>query len=576
MGGAPKTLHEIRSEACNVILIALTALAIPAAATSLLRGLEQGWQPVMGVHIALVLILIWASLRRRHLSLFIRAGVVTGVPFVIALGGLLAYGRGTGVVMFFVSSCVLAGCFFNRRAALGVVALSVAALLTIYASHFFGVLDLPVSPSAYDMSPLSWLALSAGFVAAGVAPIIGLSALLESLEAERKRADEAVKVRSDFLAHMSHELRTPMAGLIGMAEALRGTRLEDQQQTLVTNLLRAGRNLLSVLNDLLDFSKFEGGNVPIERRRFAISETIKDTCGVFETRAAQKGIKLAVELPPHLQDDVIGDSHRLSHVLSNLIDNAIKFTEQGTITVRADQETGGGGALILECSVIDTGIGLSAAQIAQIFEPFTQADMSISRKYGGSGLGLAICRKLMEAMGGEITAASRPGSGSTFTIRLPLVPQVPPPAATHTVQPPLTAPPEARRRNPDKALRLLVAEDDANMQVLVDIMLPRMGYVVTVVRDGAAAVEAAGAQSYDCIIMDMHMPVMDGPEAMRTIHQAEALRGTPRTPMIALTADLIPEHVRAFLAAGADAVVGKPVDWGALEARIQQLTAHAA
>ena len=222
-------MDDIRSDACNVILLTLTALAVPAAGASLLRSIEQGWVPVMGLHIVVLLLLGWTTLRRHRLSLAFRGTIVTAVPFAIAVGGMLTYGRGNGTLMFFISSCVVAGCFFPRRIALGVVALCVITLTTIFFGYRSGAIAMPYDPGSYDLSVLSWLTLVAGFIFAAAAPIIGLSALLQSLESERQRADEAVKVRSDFLAHMSHELRTPMAGLIGMAEVLKGTRLDAQQ-----------------------------------------------------------------------------------------------------------------------------------------------------------------------------------------------------------------------------------------------------------------------------------------------------------------------------------------------------------
>jgi len=573
MGDSPKTLDEIRSGACNAILLALTVLAALGGGASVLRAVEQGWKPIMGVHIALVLVLIAATFGRHHLTLSARATIVTAVPFIIAVGGIVAYGRGNGAMMFFISSCVLAGCFFSRRAALGVVGLCVSALAAIYIGDRLGILDLPTGPATYDMSIISWLALGVGLVTAAAAPIIGLSALLQSLDAERRRADEAARVRADFLAHMSHELRTPMGGLIGMAEVLKGTRLDDHQQAAVATLLRAGRNLLTVLNDVLDFSKFETGNVPIEKRPFRISESIRNTCAPFETAAAQKGLGLIIEIPARLQDEVIGDDHRISHVLSNLIDNAIKFTAQGIVTVRVAQEPRADGDLTLLYAVSDTGIGLSAAQIDRIFEPFVQADASTSRKYGGSGLGLAICRKLVEAMGGDISVTSHLGTGATFAFQVPVSAAAATPH-NQSKTPPLIGLSDLNAPRPDgnRTLHLLVAEDDPHMQTLVDIMLPRMGYVVTVVHDGVAAVAAARAHTYDCIVMDMHMPVMDGPEAMRAIHAAEAEKGlSRRTPIIALTADLISDHVRGFLEAGADVVVAKPVDWSILDARIQAL-----
>lgn len=566
-----KTLDDIRSDACNAILITITALGTPAVGASLLRGIEQGWKPVMGAHVGLLLLLAWTTLHRRSLSLSFRAVAVTGFPLVVAIGGLLTYGRGNGVVMFLISSCVLAGCFFGRRAALGLVAGCVFLLATIYTGFRFGVLTLPVDPTSYDMSALSWLALGTSVVAAGAAPIIGLSALVQSLEVERRRADEAATIRQEFLANMSHELRTPMAGIIGMAEALRNTLLDAQQQAVVTNLIGSGRNFLVVLNDLLDFSKFETGQVPIEPRPFQLSEMIQSVAAAFETAAAQKGIDFRNEMPVGFHDAVVGDSFRIGQALANVVDNAIKFTERGSVVVRLSQTLREDGMLLLTCVVTDTGIGISTEPIARIFEPFIQGDMSTSRTHGGSGLGLSISRTLIDAMGGDISVTTQPGEGSAFKISVPLERLgLATTTAVQSAQP--TPQTQELAGNP---LRILVAEDDANMRILADIMLSRRGHLLTIAEDGRAALEAASKHAYDCFILDMHMPVVDGREVMRVLRRKGPANHTvKRTPIIALTADVVPEHVRAFLDAGADAVVAKPVEWEMLEAKIRQLTSQ--
>lgn len=558
-----KTLNEIQGDACDSILVTLSVVGFPAVGASLLRGLEQGWLPVMGIHVALLATVVITTLLRRRLSLTVRAAVLVAVPYIVALTGLLAYGRGNGVAMFFITSCTLASCFFGRRIALAVVGLSVAALAAVYAGHRLGVIDLQ-NGSVYDMTPLSWFSLGLALIAAGAPPVIVLQALLQSLEAERKRADEAVKVRTDFLGNMSHELRSPMAGLIGMADALKGTRLDDQQQGIVGNLLRSGHNLLAVLNGLLDFSKFESTQVQIEKLPFRISQSIQDACAMFETRAAQKGIRLGCEFVEPFSDHVFGDPFRLGQVLTNLIDNAVKFTAQGSVVVRAETTPAANNSVMLTCAVIDTGAGISEDRIAHIFDPFIQGDMSTSRQFGGSGLGLAICRRLVEAMGGEISAASQLERGATFTFKIPLDLQT-----TQTAAPP---PPAAALGNDPAPLRLLVADDDRHMQILADIMLPRHGHAVTLVSDGAAALESARTGAFDCVILDMHMPVMDGFDAMRALKKDIDAGAIRRIPIIAVTADVLPERIRAFMDSGADAVIAKPVNWDALDAKIRELT----
>ncbi|MGE3335813.1 MAG: ATP-binding protein [Rhodospirillaceae bacterium] len=568
MGSTAKTLHDIRSDACNAILATLTLLAIPAVGFSLLRGVEQGWRPIMGLHVALLLILLATTAFRKKLSLTLRASIVTIVPYLVATSGIIAFGRGNGVMMFYISAIVVAGCFFERRVALGVVALCVASIAALYSGYRMDLLPIPISPSSFDMTPLSWTAFSVGFLAAGIAPLIGLSALLRSLDAERKRADEAAKVRSEFLANMSHELRTPMTGILGMADVLKTTPLSDQQQNLIANLTLSARNLLAVLNDVLDLAKFETGVVPIEKAPFRVSESLQSICAVFESRAAQKGVTLRIEQPRPITNHVVGDELRIGQVLTNLIDNAIKFTPQGAVVVRVEQTVRDDVGFDLTYSVIDTGVGIAPEHMERIFEPFIQADMSTSRTHGGTGLGLSICRHLVTAMGGELKVSSQPRSGSAFTFTVPVQRALSPPVPIGRALD-RTAPPAPR---PSKTpLRLLVADDDKNMRTLADIMLLRRGFEVTLVEDGAAAIQAAAAHEYDCIILDMHMPVMNGREVMRALQKAETDGSGRRTPLIALTADVVPDHVRTFVDAGADAVVAKPVEWNQLEAKILEL-----
>jgi signal transduction histidine kinase/CheY-like chemotaxis protein len=571
LSGAPKTLREIRSDTCNAILLTLTALAGLALAASLLRGFEQGWQPVMGLHIALFLLVAWTTLRRAHLSFAVRAAVIVAMPYIIGLAGLIAYGRGTGVIMFFVSACVTAGIFFSVRIAIAVVALCVVSLGGLYAGYHSGVLAFEINAAATDMSGFSWFALACGFVAAAAAPIIGLSSLLQSLDAERLRADAAVRVRSEFLANMSHELRTPMAGILGMADVLRATHLNDHQRNTVANLVLSARNLLAVLNNLLDFSKFESGKISIEMEPLRISDLIASVCTPFEARAAQKGIGLRRELPGDLADDVLGDAVRIGQVLSNLLDNAVKFTERGGVILRVTQALRTDGTVLLVFTVIDTGIGIRPEQAGHIFEPFIQGDMSRARAYGGSGLGLAICRNLAQAMGGDISLASQAGAGSTFTFTLPLTLQHPLRAAEVAPVQLVRAPVPAHVA---ESLKLLVVDDDANMRTLAEIMLPQRGHRVSTLEDGAAALAAMRRERYDCLILDMHMPLVTGSDVMRALRRIEAAEGASRMPIVALTADVIPQHVQAFLAAGADMVIAKPVNWNGLDAKIRELAAR--
>lgn len=426
-----KTLEEIRSEACNDILVVSSVLVFFAVVGSIARMMQQGSHALIPLHLILFVALAATTLARRRLSLAVRAGVLIAVPYIATLGGLLAYGRGTGIVVFFVSACVLAGCFFSRRVAIGVLALCLATIGAIYAGSLTGFLTFAVNPIAFDMSPVSWLSYIMAMAAATLAPLIAISALLQHLDVERQRADDAARARSDFLAKMSHELRTPMAGIMGMAEVLGHTRLDGRQQNMISNLMRASRSLLGTLSDLLDFSTFETSAIPLDKQPFLIAETVHNACAAFELRAAQKGIALNVDVPHAMNEAVVGDSFRVGQVIANLVDNAVKFTERGAVTVRVQLAPRGDGGHLFTCIVADTGVGITDAQMVRIFDPFEQAEPTISRSHGGSGLGLPICRHLVEAMGGKIEMKSRPGEGAVFTVNIPFepLPEVQAPAA---------------------------------------------------------------------------------------------------------------------------------------------------
>jgi signal transduction histidine kinase/CheY-like chemotaxis protein len=559
-----RTLSEIRSDACNKILLMLSGLAVFGVTVIVARLIEQGGTPIMGVYAVLLVLLSVVTVRRHRLSLAVRAATVTAIPFIIGLTSVLASGRLSGTLMFFVSSCVVAACFFARRIAYGMVALGVVTLATLFVLFRSGIVTPHLVADGYLLSPVTWFSIAVSFVFAGAAPVAALSAVYQALEAKRARANAAAEARTAFLANMSHELRTPMAGIIGMAEVLRDVDLKDQRQGAAANLILSSRNLMVVLNDLLDVAKFESGNIPADRGPFRLAEMTGDLCAAFEARAQQKGLDFRIEFPRHFQDDLIGDGHRINQVLSNLIDNAVKFTNAGMVVLTIDQTPHGAG-LMLNCAVADTGIGIAADQHGEIFKPFIQGDASISRKYGGSGLGLAICRALVVAMGGEIAVSSKPGHGAVFTIKVPLT-------AAGAQQSTAAPQPIAPSGGEPRPLKLLAAEDDVNMRVILEIKLPQMGYDATLVGDGVAALKAATGASYDCILMDMHMPIMNGPDAVRAIRAVEAARGGRRVPIIALTADLIPERVRGFREAGVDEIAEKPVNWTAMAAQIQQLT----
>ncbi|MFH6785237.1 PAS-domain containing protein [Methylobacterium sp. MA0201] len=366
-------------------------------------------------------------------------------------------------------------------------------------------------------------------------------------EAAQAQAEAASAAKTDFLATMSHEIRTPLNGVIGYADLLvREGDLPPAQRRSAERIQEAGQALLTVVNDILDFSKIEAGQIDLDPRPFAPAVLADNAVAIVRTAADAKGLALAVRMEDGLAPRLVGDLDRLRQVLLNLLVNAIKFTPAGGVTVSLASAPLGAGRHALRVAVGDTGIGIPADRLGRLFQRFSQVDGSIQRRFGGTGLGLAISRRLVETMGGEIGVESRPGEGSTFWFAVPLAEAGDAAAARERG----TAAPLAR------PARILLVEDSPINQEIARAILERRGHRVTVVDDGAEAISAVQAGAHDLVLMDVQMPGMDGLTATRHIRDLGAPLG--RLPIVALTANVLPQQIAQFRAAGMDDHVGKP------------------
>lgn len=418
---------------------------------------------------------------------------------------------------------------------------------------------------------LEWRAHQEGELVYGVARDVTERHAIEAEMVEAKAAAEAAsKAKSEFLANMSHEIRTPLNGVIGLASALAQTELSARQREMVELILASGETLERVVSDVLDFSKIEAGRLELDIQPFELRPQLSGLADLFRKRAEDKGLAFSITCGPGAEGWFCGDAVRIKQVLGNLISNAVKFTAHGEVRVAVDVH---GQPLpdapVLTLTVCDTGIGFDGDVARRLFQRFSQADGSITRRFGGSGLGLSICQALVEMMGGEIRASSEPGRGSAFEVALPLPPhqglghEMPAGAAGDVAE--LVV----RDAHADGALRVLLAEDHVINQRLVEVILDPMGVRLTKAENGEEALRAYMAEDFALVLMDMQMPVMDGLAATRAIRDFEAaLPSRRRTPIIMLSANAMRHHVDEAIAAGADFHLAKPVSLTSLRGAV--------
>ncbi len=384
-----------------------------------------------------------------------------------------------------------------------------------------------------------------------------LERLVASLQSMLKKTEEAGRMKGQFLANMSHEIRTPLNAIIGMTHlCAREGNLPEKTRGYLDKIQTAAKSLLGVINDILDLSKVEAGMLSMEHTPFSLRETLENTLDIHQDNARTRGIALSLDYPENVPAFFIGDPLRIGQVLNNLISNALKFTPHGSVTVfcrREQNASEAGGAVTIRCGVSDTGIGISGDALAGLFQPFTQADASITRKFGGTGLGLAISDRLVQMMGGSFHVESQPGKGTTFSFSMLLEPDASGVFGTSGEAPP----DEAFERLGITGKRILVAEDNEINQLIVQELIAPSGAEVILVANGQEAVEAVRKEAFDLVLMDMQMPVMDGLEATRIIRSLDHGRNLP---VIAVTANAMKEDKDRGFASGMNDYITKPIE----------------
>ncbi len=397
-----------------------------------------------------------------------------------------------------------------------------------------------------------------------VADVTALNEAMASLAKSKLVAEEANQAKSEFLANMSHEIRTPLNGILGMLQLMKTTPLSNEQKTYADTAIQSSTRLTTLLSDILDLSRVEAGRLELANEPFDLREVVQAMSQLYAPAAKQKHLGLDLVVDPDIPKILSGDATRLQQVLSNLIGNAIKFTETGGLSMHAQLMPPSGDTARVLFTIADTGMGIPDHLLGKLFETFTQAEGHFSRRFQGAGLGLAIAKRLVDLMGGAMAVDSEIDRGTVFFVTIPF-------AKSEAVRAETQSAPRFEVRT---GLKLLLAEDDKVNQFAMSKILERMGHHVHVVEDGLQALAELARQQFDCVIMDVQMPAMSGVEATKAIRRGEAGEANAGIPVLAMTAHAMVGDKESFLGAGMNGYIAKPVTADELELLLAELTAR--
>ncbi len=562
-GVDPAVDHDLAIKFRMLIImtvICLTVLvAVLASAFSLSIALTQ--PKIVGL-VVLVAYLIILAIAFRTKKLMLPATLFSALTlFGIIHGCVLNGGLTAQFIVSLPLVAVLAGWLINARAGYLAGGISIAAIIIMGTDLSAGLVRTPDFTS--DQMVFMRMVTAIGTTIAALVVVQcfqlvsreALARVRDSRDAEAR----ANRAKSEFLANMSHEIRTPLNGIVAVAGTLNKTDLTSSQQEMVDLVTSSGETLERLLSDILDVSKIDAGRLAIENVVFDLERTIHAAADLFRASAAAKGLELQTNFNAQSRGLFLGDPTRIKQIVSNLLSNAVKFTSVGTVTLTVDVIEEPATGTTFHIIVEDTGVGFDTQSLSFLFDPFTQADSSINRRFGGTGLGLFICKSLIDCMGGTISATSSAGTGARFEVCLPTERRSALPGDGADLASGVVSRLANGAGANEKPLSVLLAEDHPTNRKIVELVLGPLNMDITCVENGSEAVEAVKSGSFDFILMDMQMPIMDGLEATREIRRLEAEENRQRTPLAMLTANAMSSHVEEAIAAGADKHIAKPV-----------------